>query len=171
MTIEECAQFYNNFIGRTYILTLENDLTVNFRFSKLHFKHLMGLEKLTDISVLSSLSADATFKKILNDKKLVAAIHRSHHFDKISDRLKYFCFMDEILRGKIIINFDPSIVQNGTFLRNTDYILYLKKQGGYINFTLGGGLDGHYPETFFFEQSKRYITGQNLLDIMNVEII
>ena len=171
MTIEECARYYGKFIGHTYKLTLENGLAVSIRFDKCYFKHLLGLEKLADIPMLSTISANAVYKKLLCEEKLASAIHRSHHFKKISDRLEYFGFMDEILHSKIIIDFDPSIVQNGTFLRNTDYILYLKKHKGYINFTIGGGLDGHYPETFFFEPSKRYITGQTLLDIVDVEII
>lgn len=171
MTIDECAHFYNNFVGRTYVLTLENGLVVSIRFDIYHFKHLLGLEKLIDIPALSSMSATAVFKKLLDDEKLVAAMHRSHHFDKIADRLKYFHFINDLLHSKIIIDFDPSLVQGGTYLRSTDYILYLKKHGGYINFTIGGGLGGHYPETFFFERSKRYITDQCLLDIVDVKIM
>lgn len=171
MTITECAKYYQKFINCTCRLTLENDMVIVFQFKRHHFKHLLGLEKLTDIDIIQNSSANVIYKRLLSDDKLAAIIRKSHHYDLIENRLKYFDSLEEILHGKIIIDFEPSFVQDGTLLLNTDYILYLKKDGGYVNFTIGGGINGHYPETFFFEPSNKYITDQTLLDVVSVEII
>lgn len=170
MTASECAAYYQNFIGSTCKLTLENGLIISFPFKRSHFKHLLGLEKLKDIPNMQSGAANAVFKNILAGK-LDNAISKSAFYHLIEDRLKYFNLLDDILHSKIVIDFEPSIVQDGTHLSNTAYILFLRKNNGYINLTLGEGFDGYYPETFFFEPSKRYISEQTLLDIISVEII
>lgn len=170
MTASECAAYYQNFIDNTCKLTLENGLIVSFSFKRHHFKHLLGLQKLDDLSDLQSLSANVLFKKVLSGK-LDDRISKSFFFNKIEDRLKYFNLFNNVLHGQIIIDFEPSIVQDGTLLTQTVYILYLRNGNGYINLAIGEGLDGFYPETFFFEPSKRYISEQQLLDVVSVELI
>ena len=73
-------------------------------------------------------------------------------------------------KSKIIIDFDRNLV-SGTELINTKYILYRNLSDSYINLTMGESSDKIYPETFFVENSKKYISEQVLLEIENIDVI
>ena len=78
--------------------------------------------------------------------------------------------MLNIEKCKIIIDFDKNLLDK-TNLINTVYILFKHKKDGYVHLTLGDKGKGIYPETFFYENSKRYTSEQTLLDIIDIEIL
>lgn len=71
--------------------------------------------------------------------------------------------------AKIIINYDKSLVNNSKLI-NTKYILYKTIDGCYLMLTIGKKESGEYPETLFLESTKKYISNQELLDIIDIEI-
>lgn len=173
--IQECAKFYETLMGKNYIFTLENDIKFTLFFKASNFYHLIGLHKLKDIRQLvdGSLSLNKIYKNLLSGELSSAVIEKSAFYHKISSRIEHFEKILEMLdknKSKIIIDFDPELVE-GTELLNTKYILYKHLGSGYANLTLGENKDSIYPETFFTENSKRYISEQILLDVIDIEIV
>lgn len=174
--IKECAEFYCSLLNKKYIFTLENNIKFELIFLKSNFHHLLGLGKLTDISELNLKNnyADIVFKKILKGEISPQKISKSCFYHKIEKRVLYFDKITDMLnpdKCKIIIDFDKSLVSNGTNLKFTKYILYIHKNDDYIFFTLGEKNNGIYPETFFYESSKRYTDNQNLLDVLDISVV
>ncbi len=174
--IQECAKFYKTLMRKDYIFTLENGIVFKLFFKASNFYHLIGLHKLKDIRQLSgdSVAPDRIYKDILSGSISVKTIENSSYYTKIADRIEHFEKIADMLdkdKCKIIIDFDASVVQGGTDLLKTKYILYRLVNLSYANLTIGEDEKGPYPETFFFEVSKKYISEQNLLDVENIEVI
>lgn len=169
--VYECAAFYKNFINHKYTVTLANGKVFSFVFQSKNFFHLIGLEKLTDIPVLHKFDKSIVYKMILSNKITSKEIENSHHYYKIKDRVEHFETITEMLdpaKTNLIIDFDKKKVAK-TKLHNTRYIFFLREMFGYNHLTIG--FNGkHYPETFIFEQGKRYINEQTLVDIINIQI-
>lgn len=168
-TILECASLYESLLYKEFILTLENGTVINIIFEKRNFYHLLGLHKLYDIDVLKGNKIQI-YNKIFNEIITDKHIKKSSFYNKIENRVKYFDIVPELLNSKIIIDFDPMLLGN-TELKNTKYILYRKHQFGYSHLTIGNKNGKLYPETFIVENSKRYINGQTLLDIIHVKVV
>ncbi|MGN0468469.1 MAG: PBECR4 domain-containing protein [Acutalibacteraceae bacterium] len=173
--VQECAELYSTLLKKDYIFTLEGDIRFKLFFNEGNFIHLLGLHKLKDISELNTKSNSAAkiYKNILSGKLSVDKIQNSGFYNMIEKRVENFQEIKNMLNAdkcKIIVDFDSRLVSD-TELKKTKYILYRHKGGGYVHFTMGFKGNGIYPETFFFENSKRYVNGQVLLDVKNIEVI
>lgn len=169
--IQECAKFYGELLNKDYIFTLENDISFKILFAPSNFFHLLGLEKLKDISM--SQSPRAVYIDILNGRIPPEKISNSTFYKLIEQRVEQFDELNNMLnsdKSKVIVDFNKKLVPF-TELKNTKYILYRHKDEGYAHFTMGNKGRGIYPETFFFDESKRYVTGQILLDIVKIETV
>ena len=174
--IKDCAEFYSSLLNKEFVFTLETDIKFKLVFSKKNFHHLLGLGKLTDIAELNLNNnyADIIFGKILNGTISPEKISNSPNYFKIENRIKHFEQIVDMLdsgKCKIIVDFNKDIVPDGTNLKFTKYILYIHKNDDYLLFTLGDKGKGIYPETFFYENSKRYLTNQIFLDVIDIEVI
>lgn len=174
--IKDCAEFYSSLLNKEFVFTLETDIKFKLVFSKKNFHHLLGLGKLTDIAELNLNNnyADIIFGKILNGTIPPNKISNSTNYFKIENRINHFEQIADMLdsgKCKIIVDFNKDIVPDGTNLKFTKYILYIHKNDDYLLFTLGDKGKGIYPETFFYENSKRYLTNQNFLDVIDIEVI
>ena len=99
-------------------------------------------------------------------------IKNSVFYNRIEDRISYFERIFDMLdvnKSKIIVDYDKSIVSNSK-LHNTKYILYREIKSSYLLLTIGDRGKGEYPETLLFEISKKYLTGQQLLDVIDIRI-
>ena len=173
--VQECAALFSKLLKKDFIFTLEGDIRFKLFFTENNFIHLLGLHKLKDISELNTKSNSAAkiYKNILSGKLSVDKIQKSAFYSLIEKRIENFQEINNMLdegKCKIIIDFDKRLIPY-TDLKNTKYILYRHKNGGYVHFTMGDKGKGIYPETFFFENSKRYVTGQTLLDVKSIEVI
>lgn len=169
--IQECAKFYGELLNKDYIFTLENSIKFKLIFAPSNFFHLLGLEKLKDVSMKQP--AKMVYFDILSGRISPEIISNSSFYRVIEQRIKQFEELGNMLnsdKSKIIVDFNKNIVPF-TELKNTKYILYRHKNEGYAHFTMGSKGKGVYPETFFFEESKRYVTGQILLDIVKIETV
>lgn len=148
-------------------IRIENGVSFPLRFRQFHFFHLLGFHYLTDLPNISqSKRKEEVIKRFLKNGITLADLRKSKHFHKIEKRLESFdCLADMLINGncKIIIDFDPSLV-NKTLI-HSKYILYITDDyNTYKLFGVARAKNGeYYPETFFVESSKYYITGQNLL--------
>ena len=176
--IQECAIFYNSLIDKDYIFTLENGIKFKLYFKPSNFYHLMGLHKLNDVRLLKINSYNKIYKDILSGIISVKTIENSAFYYKIADRVEHFGKITDMLdkeKSKIIIDFNRELI-GGTELINTKYILYRdialydEEKSGYANLTIGERQEKIYPETFFYEKSKRYISEQILLDVTDIKI-
>ena len=181
MDIYECFELFNSLINKKFVLHIEDGSVLEFSFTKANLKHFLGLQKLSDIKLLER--KPQVIYNLIADKTITnKLISKSIYYNKIEDRLLYFYLIPKLLQSKIIIEFDSSLCSfrdaYSTKLENTDYILYKNMLEidvvahltlSIINTTKERTLC--YPETFFVEHSKRYISGQKLLNILSVEVI
>lgn len=170
--IRECAELYSTLLYKDYIFTLEGDISFKLYFKYDNFAHLLGLGKLKDIEQLQTQAQGKIYKDILNGDISHSLICNSSKYSRIEDRIQHFEEITNMLdadKCKIIIDFDSKLVPN-TELKNTEYILYRPIKNGYAHFTIGNKGHGVYPETFFYENTKRYVSGQHLLDVQNIEV-
>ena len=166
--IFECAQFYKTLLHKKYTITLENNFEFSFYFTPDNFFHLIGLGKLKDINYFKGKNKNLIFKKILKKEIPLESIEKHKNYCKIINRVKYFERIDKLLdkkHSKIIIDFDSD-----NKLLKTVFIFYAHEKSGYTHLTIGKDNAKYYPETFIYEDSKRYISGQELLNIIDIKI-
>lgn len=168
--ILKCSVEYEKLLKKNYIFTLEDSTKIEFFFNKGHFHHLMGLNKLSDLTHIHT-DKKSIFNKIrkshITDKHLI----KSNFYHKINDRLDNFYDIDLLLFNKVIVNFDPNST-NGSKLKS-EYIFIKQQNNGYIHLCLA--LDNnkniYYPETFIFDKTDYYLRNQTILNIVKHEII
>ena len=172
--ILECANMYKTLLEKEYVFTLENDIKFSIYFSTSNFYHLLGLEKLIDVIQFNGKKPNQIYKQILNGKISNAIVERSKYYHKIRTRIENFEKILDLLKfkksNKIIIEFNPQLLSFETKLEFTKYILYQRDNDSVSHLTIGkkGKL---YPETFFVEEGNAYLTGQNLYDIVSIDVI
>lgn len=174
MGIKECLAVYNKLLNKQYILHLENGITINVVFSKANLKHLLGLHKLKDIRLIAESSGTQAYKLLQKGIVHDRQIQNSHYYKLIEERLLYFHLIPSLLNSKIIIDFDPNKIPNtyNSKLKSTKYILYRRvNDTAIVHLTLSCRQSQYYPETFFCEHSNMYISEQNLLNIVKVDIV
>lgn len=172
--IKECAKLYKSFLHKSYIFTLGNGITFTIYFQPESFFHLIGLHKLTDLEKLTNNTKPVVFKKILNGQITQNYIEKSLHYQSIADRISYFEEITNMFdkeNSKIIVDFDCSKLSFESDLSNTKYILYRRLNNGCAHTTIGRKKNCLYPETFFYDLSTRYLSGQELLEVVNIEVV
>ena len=91
--LQESARFYaDNLEGRKFKLIAGKKgtlLELNIYFGAEHYKHLVGLHKLTDIE-MSSQNAETLYQEILTGKTTIQDIKKSKKFKKVEDRISCF---------------------------------------------------------------------------------
>ena len=170
--IKECAEFYQTLLNRNYRFTLEDDLRFVLFFQKQNFFHLLGLEKLKDLAAFSAYGPSVVFEKILAEEITQTDLLKSVFYPKIESRIRYFQELQNMLdpkQCKVIVDFDKRLVDK-TELKNTKYILYVRRDENYVLFTIGQFKLKLYAETFFLEPSKKYVSGQTLLEVKQIEV-
>ena len=168
----ECAKTYNKLLHKRYTITLENNIVFSFYFTVENFFHLLGLEKIGNINEFGGKSKRVIFKMLLNGTFPIKAIQNHKRYYRLKPRVDYFESLEKLLNkqhSKIVIEFNPELVEN-TKLINTKYIFYAHERTGYTHLTIAKRSREYYPETFIYENSKRYISEQNLLDVLDISI-
>lgn len=171
--IQDCAKIYKTLLHKNFYFTLENNIQFKLFFKPENFVHIIGLHKLTDLKLTEQYSAKVLYKKLLNGDISNKLIKSSANYKKIQNRICYFENIIDMLNNKsakIIINYDKSLV-NDSKLINTKYILYKTIDECYLMLTIGKNKNGEYPETLFLESTKKYISNQELLDIIDIKIV
>lgn len=173
-TITDCAILYKELLNKKYKFIIEGNLSFILEFSPSNFYHLLGLEKLTDVTQLMGASPTKIFKDIIRGRITHSVIAKSNRYHLISERIQFFEYLPKLLdfdkSNKLIVEFDKRKLNFKSLLRNTKYILYRRNDDKYIHLTIGNK-DTLYPETFIIESGSTYISEQVLLDITNIEII
>lgn len=169
----ECVELYQTLLSKDYLFTLENNISFKLFFNPNNFVHLLGLEKLRDITYFKNNSSGNLFKLITEKQIDDSAISKSQYYSIIKSRIDYFKYLPDLLTfdksNKIIVDFDFDKLPFTTKLHNTKFILYKRIGNVYIHLTIGNKKT-LYPETFIVEQSSQYLSEQTMLDILNIEV-
>lgn len=170
----QCIETFKKIQKNNYIINAKyEDGTseiIEFSFKPKHFHHLIGLQHLTDIQQVKETETNpayAIYRNIVNGYIRYSALKRSAYFFKVKDRIEYFNQIESvILSKKLIINFDPQIVDGPTKL-HSKYLFYkpIDCNNSYLHLGINTDVIEYYPETYLYEPSKRYISGQDLIEI------
>ncbi len=89
--VRKCVQFYSGLMNKSYIFTLEGDITFKLLFRERNFVHLLGLHKLKDIEELNkNKNAEKIYKDILSGELSHDTICKSKFYHLIAERITYF---------------------------------------------------------------------------------
>lgn len=172
-SILECARLYETLLKKEYIFTLEGNIKISIYFSSSYFYHLLGLEKLIDVTQLAGKKPNQIYKLILKGRITDSLISNSKYYRLIENRIKYFETILDLLNfdrsNKIIIDFDVNKLNFRTKLKFTKYILYKRIDTNYIHLTIGLK-DKLYPETFIVENGSTYVSEQTMLEILSIDV-
>ena len=166
--IDKVAAAIQSLLGKDYTLEIENGAVVRFKFQMYNFYHLLGLHYLTDLpDVARNRHIDEVVKKVLNGKIPLSHLQKSLYFNKIESRISNLHLLREMLicdACQIVVNFDPGLLPKSSI--KSEYLLF-RREGMCTYYLFGIAHDDsgrYYPETFFVEPSRYYISGQELLN-------
>ncbi len=170
--LKRCVEIYSKYIGYNYTFVLDCNISFTVSFRPEHFHHLIGLHKLKDIREVSKQqgnNAASIFKKINSGKITNSNIVKSIAYSEVEERMDYFQVYDELLRAKVIIDFDYTKAR-GTKLMSK-YILFKKFGDAYA--ILGLKFDNmkniYIPETFIVDYQGHYVYKQIVLNIIDIK--
>ena len=170
----EAALYYKqNFENKRFHLRAAKKgvlLEFDILFTDNHFKHLLGLHKLTDIAQVKPTSA-ILYQRILNKELSHSDIEFSLNYLLIEDRLKYFKELKSVLYSKQLMikslhgEFNTILADFMLTQQNTNYgytHLFLKEEDK--GFTI--------PVTFFTRKDNTYLRNNpNKWTVLSIEEI
>ena len=102
--LKNAAQFYNdNLINKKFRLKAgknRQEIEFDIVFAASNFKHLLGLNKLTDLPIISESGSAVNFRQILNNELTYADISASKYFSEVEQRIEHFADLYKALYGK-----------------------------------------------------------------------
>lgn len=129
--LKGAAQFYNdNLINRKFRLKAgknKQEIEFDIVFAASNFKHLLGLNKLTDIPSTQNNTSSQIFRDILNNRLTYNDISQSKYFAEVEQRLEHFADLYKALNGKDLMlksqhgNFNTIIADFMLTNRDDDY--------------------------------------------------
>ena len=155
----EAAKYYKeNLENAKFVIQAgKNDNLITFIlcFNAKHFKHLLGLHKLTDIPIMNRPS-EILYHQILDGKTTYDDIKKSVHFNDIESRINNFKYLKEIILSSKYLRKS----NNGLFYRIKADLLFMKnKNNNYINLfsKMVDGVDIAIPVSFFSSTNPYYL--------------
>ncbi len=161
-----------------FVYSFEGGRTMTFFIYKKQFPHLVGLHKLTDISLIARFNDDQD-KKIKATNILSAireeielnesVIKASSKFNEIQKRYDLFTknIILSLSKSDVIVDFDPSLI--ATKLKSK-YLFYEKTDNGYLHLGIVNNGKEYILETFFVEPTDYYIKEQKTLKIVTRKV-
>lgn len=162
---------YESLLKKNYKITFKDGTQITFFFAPENFYHIMGLHKLTDLHLLQKRpnnTARTIYKRIKGREITYEYLQKSSFLWKIQTRIDAFPTEIHSLfspRSKFVVSFDPRLISETDI--SGDYVLYKSYNDGYLHLFIVN----HYPETFIYEDSKKYLSAQQLLEVQSVDIV
>ena len=169
--LKKCEQIFTEMLKNDYFLTLETGDILHIFFKKEYLQHLLGLHKLKDIpeAQVGPGQKQLIYKRIQRGKLTMSMVRKSKYYHKIADRIQFFPMIESLFSRKVIVDFNPTLLESCKL--NAQYILYEEYGTGYLQLAIGNSVSGIYPESFMFEPTKYYLSGQTLLDVVKLEVV
>ena len=165
MRLENCRVEYE----------LEDGTKLSITYKEENFAHLLGLHKLKDIQLvqfwLDKTNKTVKLKTVLNKIKAESftenMLKESVFYQDIQERYEKFSYenLTTLNYTDAIINFNPDIIKSKM---KSDYILFEEKEDqGYNHMGIAKDIKTgkRYVETFFYEPSDKYISGQKVVKV------
>lgn len=170
--LSQCVVRFQDLLSKDYYLTLEDGTKLHIFFQTKDFKHLLGLHKLTDMPDISRAGANAVFNAVLNKRITQEQIEKSEYYYKIKDRIEHFPQIESVFGKEVIVDFNSTLLQKCDL--KAEYLMYHECDSSYtdyIHLAIGHTVKGYYPESFFYEPTKQYLSGQIILEVEKIEVI
>lgn len=177
--LQDAARTYGGICKHTYQYTFDNGKSITVRFHPNNFCHLAGLRKFDDLREFQVengkpvLSSTNIFKKALNDEFTDFYLQTSKAYNQEAyDRIACLSDLCRLLKTcQAVYGFNRKNLRIVTKLKS-DVILF-SNEGYNFYLMLGLAEDGYtyYPETFFLRFDDAYIRGQNIVNVVNLEIL
>ena len=153
----------NALLKKQFTIHIEDGREVSFRFKKESFSHLLGLHYLTDLPQLANQPGRLALNTLEKDSRIFDSIRKSAHYEKVRDRMNSFTRITDMLLNdtcEVVVDFDKSKVPSAMI--KSKFLLY--KTDDHITYYILGIAEspkgGFYPETYFVENSRYYVSGQ-----------
>lgn len=153
----DAAKFYrDNLAGRKFHLKAgknQKEIEFDIVFGVENFKHLLGLNKLTDIQI-GRVGSEAGYIQILNGQTTINDIKKSNFYKLIEPRIENFSLLKSVLYSKELMI--KSL--HGTFnLIRADFMLTEKNDKfGYAHLFLKGS-EVTVPVTYIINPDNYYL--------------
>ncbi len=158
----ECAKNYKTLTQSYYKIIIGRKgrtVTIILSFAAEHFHHLLGLHKLTDLSVSNS-NRKRVYEHILSGKITFADVEKSSFVDKLDNRLEPLTNLETLLdTNEIIFRYNKNL--NSFSLIKADFVLStpLNCRDTFI-FLSHDKNDEYFCRSLFFETNIDYTKGQ-----------
>ena len=161
-------------LGKIYRYILENGTVIKVQFTPGYFHHLLGLQKLSDIPLVTKSPRNKPtyiYRGILSGVINLEDIQKSNYFHEIESRLKHFPQINRLIEfEKIIVDFDPNLINSK--LTKANYVLFKRSNDNmYLNLFLmtdNVSPDMQIPLTFLPDMTDYYTYGQRVMRIMSM---
>ena len=170
---------YERVNGRDYQITFSNGYSFILSFKSTNFKHLIGLQHLTDIEFLRD-SPDRVYRAIRAGYITENTIRQSSMFGEIHERISDLCHLTELLQvgARAVHPFDRRLAHSSI---QSDVLIYKEDDfSTYLTLaccrdrvaTLCGTVMAVYaPESIMPEHTDRFIRGQSRSRITAIQEI
>ncbi len=170
----EAAKFYqDNLVGKRFHLVAgknKNLIEFDIDFNIANFKHLLGLNKLSDLQI-SKNSSETSYLQILNNQITLADIEKSEFYDKMEPRLDHFKEIKTTLYSKELmvksLHGEFNLIRADFMLTKTD------KEYGYAHLFFKENSEAiSLPVTFIINQDDYYLRNNpNKWTVLSIEEI
>ena len=165
--------------GWVFEYILEDGTQIEMHLERKCIPHLLGLHKLVDVPILGRF-ADKN-DKVVNAKYILSKIKKeilvtdsvvrsSVHFPKIKER--YESIGKEVLLSlcftEAVIDFNPALINS---MLQAQFLLFEDTGNGYRHLSIVKEGSTYFPESYFFEQSDKYVRGQTTIKVKRVRFL
>lgn len=158
---------------------LDNGESLFVTYKEENFAHLIGLHKLKDLQLIQfwldknnkTVKLQTIIKRIQNETFTDSMVKSSVFYPQIQERYEKFSYdnLTTLNYTDAIINFNPSIINSKI---KSDYILFEEKNGyNHLCIAKDKIKENRYIETFFYEPTNKYLTGQTIVKIENFRLL
>lgn len=170
----ECAASYQKLLGVNYKIILGRKgklIELRICFEPLHFHHLIGLHKLTDLRIARE-NREKVFNRILSGAVTYDSIARSRYFRIAEQRMEPFSHFEEILdQNRLVFRYNDK--KNLFSLIEADYLLSTPYgcTDIYIFVAETHGKGTYFCRSFFPKEDRDYTAGQTIYTMLYKEKI
>ncbi|MBR6078691.1 MAG: hypothetical protein IKP60_00855 [Treponema sp.] len=158
------AQSFSKLLDVEYQIILgkkKNLECLSISFEKQHFYHLAGLHYLRDLADIFSGDRALVFEKILSETISQRHIELSRHFSKITDRIEYLSYLEQIMdSNETVFKYNSrldvfSAVQADFLMKNE-----IQTRNVFTFLSQNASTGKYFCRSFFPQTDRDYTEGQ-----------
>jgi hypothetical protein len=174
--LQNAFKEYEKVVFKDYHVELDNGKTIIIRFFPDNFYHLLGIHKLSDLSI-KGRQTKTFYNQVKRRRLTIEHLEKSVFYDEIKPRIESFTVLD-IINDRKLIEFNKARIHGCSL--NAKYIFYSERHT--LMLILGVTNDKNTnkakeifcPSTFFprkrEKQQDKYIVGQHKINIKEIYV-